>query len=155
MAGALLRRLLLLVVVPSAAAAAVRVHPHQVQVHGLRDGAVPGNVLLLYPVAGEGRRGARRRGVGGGVDAGLADAHDLAVLPHVHGRLDHELAVEAGGVQVGRVQLGPHELRHEASRGRNVTDVWDGVEELAGRALRRGQGVGRGEGARRRRQGLG
>lgn len=123
------------------APAALGVHPSQVHVDGLREGAVAG-VLLLYPVAGERRRGLGRGRVGGGADALGANANALAVLSHVHCRLNHELAVEAGGVEVRRVQLGPHELRDEAPRGRDVADVWDGVEQLAGAPLGGRQRVG-------------
>ena len=47
-------------------------------------------------------------------------------------------------MQVRRVQLRSHQLRHEASRGRNITDVGNGVEQLTGIALRGGERVRRG-----------
>lgn len=133
---------------------AMRVHPCQVQVYGLWNGAVTG-VLLLYPAAHEGRRDPWRSRVRCRADAGLAYSHALAVLSHVHCCLDYKLAMEARKVEVCWVQIRSHEFCHKASRGRNVTDVWDGVEQLTGSVLRRRKLVRWGEGTRGRWHGLG
>lgn len=117
----------------------------QVHVDGSGDGAGAW-VLLFDAMAQEGQRG-----VCTGDTHSFAHAHAGAVVPHVHGGFDHKLALEArGGLQVGRVQLGPHQLGHEATRGGHVVDVGN-VEHI--RVLWGGKLVG--TVSRRRRQSSG